>query len=174
MDDLAGFVHDLGKILCLWGEPQWAVVGDTFPTGCAYSEKIVFNEFFAANPDSRNPRFQTKHGIYEEGIGLENVALSWGHDEYIYNVCKEYLPEEALYMLRYHSFYPWHREGEYDHLCNAADRRFLKWVQAFNPYDLYTKSHGKPDVQSPSTILRGPHREYFPREVALVAARNPR
>ncbi len=28
---LAGFVHDLGKTLCLEGEPQWAVVGDTFP-----------------------------------------------------------------------------------------------------------------------------------------------
>ena len=33
---LAGLIHDLGKILCLWGEPQWAVVGDTFPVGCAY------------------------------------------------------------------------------------------------------------------------------------------
>src|SRR5437762_7062868 len=38
---LAGLVHDLGKILCLWGEPQWAVVGDTFPVGCIYSTKIV-------------------------------------------------------------------------------------------------------------------------------------
>ncbi len=28
---LAGLIHDLGKILCLWDEPQWAVVGDTFP-----------------------------------------------------------------------------------------------------------------------------------------------
>src|SRR5690349_23199945 len=37
---LTGFVHDLGKILCLWGEPQWAVVGDTFPTGCAYSRNL--------------------------------------------------------------------------------------------------------------------------------------
>ncbi len=26
---LAGLIHDLGKILCLFGEPQWAVVGDT-------------------------------------------------------------------------------------------------------------------------------------------------
>ena len=33
---LAGFVHDLGKVLCLYGEPQWAVVGDTFPAGCGY------------------------------------------------------------------------------------------------------------------------------------------
>ena len=31
---LTGFLHDLGKVLCLFGEPQWAVVGDTFPVGC--------------------------------------------------------------------------------------------------------------------------------------------
>src|SRR5689334_615114 len=31
---LAGFVHDMGKVLCLWDEPQYAVVGDTFPVGC--------------------------------------------------------------------------------------------------------------------------------------------
>src|SRR5580765_6959297 len=34
-----GAIHDLGKVLCLWGEEQWAVVGDTFPTGCAFSDK---------------------------------------------------------------------------------------------------------------------------------------
>src|SRR5271170_7627180 len=33
---LTGLIHDLGKVLCLFGEPQWAVVGDTFPVGCAY------------------------------------------------------------------------------------------------------------------------------------------
>ena len=32
---LTGFIHDLGKCLCLYGEPQWGVVGDTFPVGCA-------------------------------------------------------------------------------------------------------------------------------------------
>src|SRR5271165_812859 len=42
----AAFTHDLGKVLCLYGEPQWAVVGDTFPAGCAYSDKIVFPEYF--------------------------------------------------------------------------------------------------------------------------------
>ena len=56
---LTGFIHDLGKVLCLFGEPQWAVVGDTFPTGCAYSPKIVYSEFFAANPDMQNPQLQT-------------------------------------------------------------------------------------------------------------------
>ncbi len=159
---LTGFVHDLGKILCLWGEPQWAVVGDTFPTGCAYSDKIVFPKFFAENPDSRDARFRTRSGVYEEGCGLDKVALSWGHDEYIYHVCKDHLPDEGLYMLRYHSFYPWHREGEYDHLCDARDRALLKAVQAFNPYDLYTKSHEKPDVKKLRPFYEELIAEYFP------------
>lgn len=143
---LAGLVHDLGKILCLFGEPQWAVVGDTFPVGCAYSDKVVFPEFFSENPDSQNPRYQTRLGVYEEGGGLDGVMMSWGHDEYIYNVVKERMPEEALYMLRYHSFYAAHREGEYDYLMNGKDRKMFEWVRAFNPYDLYTKSHEKPEV----------------------------
>ena len=162
---LTGFVHDLGKILCLWGEPQWAVVGDTFPTGCAYSDKIVFPKFFEANPDSRDSRFQTKCGVYKEGCGLDNVMMSWGHDEYIYQVCKDYLPQEGLYMLRYHSFYPWHRESEYDHLCNARDREMLQWVQAFNPYDLYTKSHEKPDAKKLRPFYEELIAEHFPAKV---------
>src|ERR1700676_4193502 len=28
---LTGLIHELEKMLCLIGEPQWAVVGDTFP-----------------------------------------------------------------------------------------------------------------------------------------------
>ena len=50
---LVGLIHDLGKVLCLFDEPQWAVVGDTFPVGCRFSEKIVFPEFFAG--ESRQP-----------------------------------------------------------------------------------------------------------------------
>ena len=163
---LTGFVHDLGKILCLWGEPQWAVVGDTFPTGCAYSDAIVFPKFFADNPDSQNSRFQSATGVYEPGCGLDRVMMSWGHDEYIYNVCKDYLPEEGLAMLRYHSFYPWHREGAYDHLCNDTDRRLLESVQAFNPYDLYTKSHEKPDAKALRPYYEDLISEFFPRQIS--------
>jgi inositol oxygenase len=61
---LVGLIHDLGKVLCLFGEPQWAVVGDTFPVGCAFSDRIVYPEFFADNPDSRDPRLQgSKRGL---------------------------------------------------------------------------------------------------------------
>ena len=162
---LTGLMHDLGKILCLWGEPQWAVVGDTFPVGCAYSDKIVFPQFFAENPDSREPRYQTRTGIYSEGCGLDQVFLSWGHDEYLYQVVKDYLPKEALYMIRYHSFYPAHREGEYQHLMNDEDRRMFDQVRAFNPYDLYTKSHERPNVEKLRPFYEELIREYFPVEL---------
>ena len=144
---LTGFVHDLGKVLCLYGEPQWGVVGDTFPVGCAYAPEIVFPEYFQANPDSRNAAFQSKYGVYEPNCGLDKVHLSFGHDGYIYEVMKNYLPMESLYMLRYHSFYAWHRHGAYQHLANEQDRAMLEWVNKFNPYDLYSKGHTKPNLQ---------------------------
>lgn len=158
----AGLIHDLGKILCLYGEPQWAVVGDTFPVGCAWSDKIVFHEFFSENPDRHQPRFQQKMGVYEENCGLDSVSMSWGHDEYLYNVVKDYLPEEALYMIRYHSFYPAHRDGEYSYLMNDRDREMFKWVRAFNPYDLYTKSHSRPNLSELKPFYDDLIKEYFP------------
>lgn len=142
---LVGLMHDMGKVLCLFGEPQWAVVGDTFPVGCGYSDKVVFPEFFKANPDYNNSEFQTELGIYKKGTGLRNVHMSWGHDEYVYQMMKDSLPESGLYMLRYHSFYAWHREGAYDHLLDDHDRDMLKWVKLFNPYDLYSKCPTPPD-----------------------------
>lgn len=142
---LTGLMHDMGKVLCLFGEPQWAVVGDTFPVGCAYSDKIVYPEFFSSNPDYHNGQYNTRLGVYTEGCGLRNVHMSWGHDEYVYQMMKDYLPEPGLYMLRYHSFYSWHREGAYDYLLDDHDREMLKWVKLFNPYDLYSKSPEPPD-----------------------------
>ena len=163
---LAGFIHDLGKLLCLYGEPQWAVVGDTFPVGCAYSDTIVFPEFFRDNPDSQTPRYQTPLGIYSEGCGLDNVDLSWGHDEYLYHVVKDHLPEPALYMIRYHSFYPGHREGAYDYLLNDHDREMFQWVRKFNPYDLYSKGTERPKLEELRPYYADLVSEYFPNKIA--------
>jgi inositol oxygenase len=163
---LTGLIHDLGKILCLYGEPQWAVVGDTFPTGCAWSERIVFHGFFADNPDSGIPRYQTRLGVYEEKCGLDKVAMSWGHDEYLYHVVKDHLPPEALYMIRYHSFYPAHRENEYGYLMNDRDRELFHWVGEFNPYDLYTKNHTKPDSKELRPFYEDLIGKYFPTRLA--------
>jgi inositol oxygenase len=163
---LTGLIHDLGKVLCLWGEPQWAVVGDTFPVGCRHSEKIVFHEFFRANPDSAVPEYQTECGIYEPCCGLSKVHLSWGHDEYLYHVVKDYLPDESLAMIRYHSFYPAHREGEYTHLMNDHDRHQMLWVRKFNPYDLYSKGHQPPDVEALKPFYLDLIAEFFPASLA--------
>jgi inositol oxygenase len=162
---LTGLIHDLGKVLCLYGEPQWAVVGDTFPVGCAYSDKIVYPEFFQANPDTKIPQFQTQYGIYSKNCGLQNVHLSWGHDEYLYHVTKDYLPEPAQYMIRYHSFYPGHKENAYDGLMNDRDREMFEWVRKFNPYDLYSKSAERPDTLRLKPYYTELIAEFFPAEL---------
>ncbi|HQR34727.1 MAG TPA: inositol oxygenase family protein [Blastocatellia bacterium] len=162
---LAGLIHDLGKVLYLFDEPQWAVVGDTFPVGCAYSDKIVYHELFDANPDFHNPKYQTPNGIYEAGCGLDNVHISWGHDEYLYLVTKDYLPKEAQWMIRYHSCYPVHREGAYQHLLNEQDEEVLKWVRAFNPYDLYSKCEVEPNHAELRPFYEDLVAEFFPAKI---------
>ncbi len=92
--------------------------------------------------------------------------MSWGHDEYMYHVVKDYLPPEALYMIRYHSFYPGHREGAYAHLMNAEDRKLFAAVRAFNPYDLYTKSEERPDVAALRPYYEDLIDEYLPGELS--------
>jgi len=169
---LTGFLHDLGKILChpQFGEPQWAVVGDKNPVGCAFSEYIVYPDFFKHNPDIHDPRYNTKYGIYEPNCGLDNVLMNYGHDEYIHQVltgnpCK--LPAEALFVLRYHSFYAWHQHNAYDYLCNDRDREFLHWSKEFQKCDLYSKSDKPEDIPDPKKLR--PYydsliKKYFPVE----------
>ena len=163
---LTGFIHDVGKVLCLYGEPQWGVVGDTFPTGCAYSDAIVFPEYFQKNPDLHNPLYQTKYGIYEPNCGLDKLHMSFGHDGYIAEVMKKYMPTEALYMLRYHSFYAWHRHGAYTHFMNEQDREMLPWVNKFNPYDLYSKGHTKPNMKELKPYYDDLFAEFLPEKLA--------
>ena len=150
---VVGLVHDLGKLLCFFGaQGQWDVVGDTFVVGCKFSDKIIYGaESFKENPDSTDAKLMTDCGIYEPHCGLDNVLLSYGHDEYCYDVLKRQsnrevfatsprysrlimwvVPKEGLSMIRYHSFYPWHRENAYQHLMNDEDVAQLAAVRAFN------------------------------------------
>eukprot|EP00658_Telonema_sp_P-2_P040269 TRINITY_DN287_c0_g1_i4.p1 TRINITY_DN287_c0_g1~~TRINITY_DN287_c0_g1_i4.p1 ORF type:complete len:285 (+),score=73.98 TRINITY_DN287_c0_g1_i4:291-1145(+) len=147
---LVGLLHDLGKVMALWGEPQWCVVGDTFPVGVKFSDKIVFAHQFVKNPDNSNPEYNTECGIYAPECGLENLIMSWGHDEYMYQMLKFNgctIPEEGLAMIRFHSFYPWHTGEAYNHLCSKHDMAVIKpWVLEFNKFDLYSKGDHVPDV----------------------------
>lgn len=74
------------------------------------------------------------------------MLLSWGHDEYMHHVVKDWLPEPALHMIRCKSFHAARREGEYQHLMNDHDREMFAWVRAFNPYDLYSKCPTPPSA----------------------------
>ncbi|KAG6130107.1 hypothetical protein E4U22_002050 [Claviceps purpurea] len=168
---LTGLIHDLGKLMFFFPElgtnGQWDVVGDTFPVGCAFDKRIVLPDTFAANPDTNVPTFSTKFGIYTPGCGLDNVMLSWGHDEYLYHVVKgqSTLPDEALAMIRYHSFYSWHREGAYRELMTEKDHAMLEAVKAFNPYDLYSKSDDLPSVEELKPYYLELIDEFFPQKV---------
>jgi inositol oxygenase len=113
------------------------------------------------------PAYQTHLGVYEKGCGLRNVDMSWGHDEYLYHVMKDYLPEPALYMIRYHSFYAWHREGAYDWLCDDHDREMLRHVKRFNPYDLYSKCPQPPDWAKLRPYYTELIEKYLPAELAF-------
>lgn len=161
---LVGLIHDLGKLLFFFGaNGQWDVVGDTFPVGCAFDDRIIFGtESFKDNEDYDNDIYKTKFGIYSPGCGLDNVMLSWGHDEYLYHIVKDQslIPDEGLAMIRYHSFYPWHREGAYRELMNEKDHAMLKAVLAFNPYDLYSKSEAPPKAED-LKVSPTPYREIY-------------
>lgn len=165
---LVGLIHDLGKLLYFFdSQGQWDVVGDTFPVGCKFSKKIIYYEFFKNNPDTNNPLYRTKYGLYSPHCGLDNVMLSWGHDEYMYHLAKEQttLPPEALAMIRYHSFYPWHSEGAYKYLMDEKDKEMLECVQAFNPYDLYSKTDVRYDIQELKPYYLELIDEFFPDKI---------
>ncbi|KAL4940039.1 hypothetical protein BDV06DRAFT_213810 [Aspergillus oleicola] len=166
---LVGLIHDMGKLLFFFGaQGQWDVVGDTFPVGCAFDERIIYGrESFKKNEDYGNSIYDTKFGIYSPCCGLENVMLSWGHDEYLYHIVKDQstIPDEGLAMIRYHSFYPWHREGAYHELMNEHDKKMLEAVKAFNPYDLYSKSESVPDPEKLKPYYLELIDECFPKKV---------
>lgn len=140
---VTGLIHDLGKILFKFGERPEFIVGDTFVVGCQFSDKIIFSDTFKHNPDTQNPKYMTKFGIYSQGCGIQNLILSYGHDEYLYQVLKKnktHLKDTFLNIIRYHSFYPWHTEKCYVEFMNGAeDQKLMDDILDFNQFDLYSK-----------------------------------
>ena len=137
---IIGLIHDVGKVLFSFGEPSWAVVGDTYVLGCEFPKSIVYYNTLKESPEYGK---YDKYGVYKPKCGLDNLMISYGHDEYLYNVLKKnknhLLSGKYLDVIRYHSFYPWHTEGEYKHFTNRNDEDTLKKVLMFNNFDLYSK-----------------------------------
>jgi len=137
---IIGLIHDVGKILFSFGEPNWSVVGDTYVLGCEFPKTIIYYDTLKECPDYGK---YSKYGVYEPKCGLDKLIISYGHDEYLYNVLKKnrnhLLSEKYMDVIRYHSLYPWHSEGEYKHLTNRKDEETLKNILEFNRFDLYSK-----------------------------------
>ena len=138
---VVGLIHDVGKILFKFNEPNWCVVGDTYVVGCQFPKSIVFYDSIKNNPDYNK---YDKYGIYEKHCGLDNLFLSFGHDEYLYQVLlknnnKHKISNKYMNVIRYHSFYPWHTSGEYRYLMNKNNYNILKNIIDFNKFDLYSK-----------------------------------
>ncbi|KAK4185877.1 hypothetical protein QBC35DRAFT_289486 [Podospora australis] len=168
---VTGLVHDLGKLMLFFEgqlcSSQWDVVGDTFPVGCAWQETNIFHEYFASNPDTNDKVYSTRQGMYKPKCGINNLMMSWGHDEFLYLVLKDQsrLPKEALAMIRFHSFYPWHFGDGYKELMADGDEELLRAVRAFNPYDLYSKRDGVPDVEELKPYYMDLIDEFFPQKI---------
>lgn len=83
-------------------------------------------QYFKENPDYNNASFNSKYGIYSEGCGLDNVMISWGHDDYMYLVrlslhmiFKHYYQHDSDFVNWYVQICRWLRKME--QLCLRLD-----------------------------------------------------
>jgi len=157
---LCALVHDVGKLMYLWGspaegqggkahEPQWALGGDTWVVGAPLPDCMVHAHLNALNADAADAAIRAggATGVYAPGCGIMNVEFAWGHDEYAYLWAlhnRVALPREGLAMLRLHSCYPWHTGGAYAELEAPGDDALKQAVRDFNQFDLYTKAAAVP------------------------------
>jgi inositol oxygenase len=185
---LVGLIHDLGKV-CMeesfGGMPQWSGVGDTFVLGCDFDPANIFSDrnFYHENPDYKCEAFRGQCGMYQPKCGFNKALLSFGHDEYLgivleghaedvkrlkekgEEVPEKELPEEAIYMVRFHSFYPWHTprgaSRGYTHLATEEDWRLLPLLKALQKSDLYSKTAELPPMEELQSFYGRLIREYF-------------
>jgi len=155
-----GLIHDLGKVLvlpefgCL---PEYFSVGDIYPLGCLFQESNIYYEkkYFKLCPDYKNKDFKTLNGIYKPNCGFENITMTFSHDYYLYNVflkSTHILPDEALYIIRFHSFYAWHTPHNnirsYKNLASELDWKNLPLLKLFQKTDLYSKHNELPNIKN--------------------------
>lgn len=167
---LTGLIHDLGKVLFKFGEESHTVVGDTYVVGCPFPKSIVFYDTLQYNPDWHDTSLNTGTGIYHSGCGIENLKITFGHDEYLYLVLQNNknhkLDKKFQNIIRFHSLYPWHTGKAYQEFMTETDTKLLEDVLNFNQFDLYSKQDT--DFVLTEEIIeyyRILINKYFPREL---------
>lgn len=142
---VCGIIHDLGKILYHFGEQGYDIVGDTYVVGCQFGKSIVYyDDLVTLNSDYDHVVYGSPNGIYQPNCGIENLTLSFGHDEYLYQILRHnkshMMTNKYMNVIRFHSFYPWHTGGDYKQFMRDGDEIILQDVLQFNQYDLYSKT----------------------------------
>ena len=136
--------------------PEYFSVGDIYPLGCLFQESNIYydKQYYKLCSDFKNSDFNTINGIYEPHCGFENITMTFSHDYYLYNVflkSAHILPDEALYIIRFHSFYAWHTPHNnirsYSNLANDLDWKNLPLLKLFQKTDLYSKHNEIPNIQ---------------------------
>lgn len=111
-------IHDLGKLLSLFGEDD-------------------------ANVDGLNERVLTPG---TPGGGMESVVTTWNHDEFGYQKLAPYLPRDLAWVVRWHSFSPL-VSGDAEAWLTDEERAWLPTLRTLFEYDHKTKSYWRvPDV----------------------------
>ena len=75
------------------------------------------------------------------------------------------IPDEGMYMIRFHSFYPWHTGDTYHEFESDHDRAMLPWVREFNKFDLYSKSDAVPNIDDLKSYYQGLIDKYIPGKI---------
>jgi inositol oxygenase len=163
-----GLIHDLGKaVVQLLGIDMTYMVGDTYPLGAPFEhESITLGESLLTNPDTHEPLYSKGYGVYHKGCGFDEMVFT-GHDEFMYMALKESehkLPEWASYVVRFHSFYPWHNKGAYAKYASHNDWKNLKYLKEFNKCDLYLKG-AEPITEEQRKVIDKVIQDYFPNGI---------
>jgi inositol oxygenase len=171
---LCGLLHDLGKVLYMKGcakdgtdaKTQFAVVGDTYPVNVAMQHHaIIF-------PDLPGPQCSCSSSIPEKGCGFASLLFTFGHDEYLYQVLRHNATRrkirlhdvaslDLLYVIRFHSFYPWHQHQAYSEYADETDTVALPLLQQFSRGDLYTKHNQPLDIKDYKSYYDGLMKQYL-------------
>jgi len=174
---LCGLLHDLGKVLYMKGcakdgtdaKTQFAVVGDTYPVNVKMQhDAIIFPELPGHECSCR----ATTTAVPEPECGFGSLLFTFGHDEYLYQVLRHNARRrkikiddtagwDLLYVIRFHSFYPWHQHKAYSEYADLTDRVALPLLQQFSRADLYTKHNDPLDPSRYKAYYDGLMRRYL-------------
>ena len=158
---LIGLIHDLGKILVLdeFGKfDEWFSVGDIYPLGCKFDSSNIFYDknYHKLCSDYSESEFNVNnidyYGVYKKKCGFCNIEMTFSHDYYLSESLSKSntnLPIEAIYIIRYHSFYSWHTPRNnirgYIALADETDWNYLPLLKLFQKFDLYSKNDDESD-----------------------------